>query len=144
MDGDIPATSYSTIFHCDQSGFICLLRLLEGVISVFMFWLFWKGYRAISKERNNRVSKEDRWLYLLALFQTILCSLYYLIFEEFFMLATIRNLLIWISINVFHIFCIMNYPDTSTQTYIQWGVYLLQGVNFIMWFMISLGDGSSL
>ena len=57
MDGDIPATSYSTIFHCDQGGFICLLRLLEGVISVFMFWLFWMGYRAIAKERNNRVSK---------------------------------------------------------------------------------------
>jgi magnesium-transporting ATPase (P-type) len=28
MDSDIPSTSYSTIFHCDQSAFICLLRLL--------------------------------------------------------------------------------------------------------------------
>jgi hypothetical protein len=144
MDVDIPETSYSTIFHCDQSGFICLLRLLEGLVSVGMFWMFWKGYRAITRERNNRISKEDRWLYLLAMFQTFLCSLYYLLFEEFFMLATIRNLLIWISINVLNIFCILNWEEKSIQGYAQWAMYALQIVNFMMWFVISLGDGSSL
>lgn len=77
------------------------------------------------------------------MFQTILCSLYYLLFEEFFMLATIRNLLIWISINVLHVFCMLNYEDKSTQSYVQWGVYGLQTINFIMWFVISLGEGSS-
>jgi hypothetical protein len=46
---DIPATSYSTIFHCDQSPFVCILRLLEGLVSLGMFWLFYNGYRAISK-----------------------------------------------------------------------------------------------
>ena len=49
MDGEIPATSYSTIFHCDQTFFVCLLRLGEGLISVGMFLLFWKGYKAINQ-----------------------------------------------------------------------------------------------
>lgn len=104
MDDNIPKTSYSTIFHCNQGMFICLLRLLEGLISVAMLRLFWKGYRAITRERNNKLPAEEKRLYLLALGQTLLLSLYYLIFEEFFMLATIRNLLIWISSEVLHIF----------------------------------------
>lgn len=78
---DIPATSYSTIFHCDQGFFICSLRLLEGIISLGMFWMFFKGYKAITRERNNRISSEERWLYNLAMFQTVMLSLYYLVFE---------------------------------------------------------------
>lgn len=49
MDGNIPKTSYSTIFHCNQGMFICFLRLLEGLISVAMLRLFWKGYQAITR-----------------------------------------------------------------------------------------------
>ena len=60
------------------------------------------------------------------------------------MLATIRNFLIWISINVLHMFCILNWEDKNIQKYIQIAVYILQGINFVLWFMISLGDGSSL
>lgn len=107
MDENIPKTSYSTIFHCNQGAFICFLRLLEGLISVGMLWLFWRGYRAITRERNNKILPQEKNLYLLALGQTLLLSLYYLVFEEFFMLATIRNLLIWISIEVFYIFCLL-------------------------------------
>jgi hypothetical protein len=80
MNDDIPKTSYSTIFHCNQSMFICLLRLLEGLISVAMLRVFWKGYRAITRERNNKLPAEEKRLYLLALAQTLLLSLYYLIF----------------------------------------------------------------
>lgn len=143
MNSDIPPASYSTIFHCDQSSFICLLRLLEGLVSVGMFWMFYKGFRAITRERNNRISKEERFLFQLAMVQTALCSLYYLIFEEFFMLATIRNLLIWISINVLYIFCKLNWSEGSDH-YISMGMYALQGVNFMLWFIISFGEGSSL
>lgn len=32
--------------------------------------------------------------------QTLILASYYLLFEEFFVLATIRNLLIWIAIHV--------------------------------------------
>lgn len=60
------------------------------------------------------------------------------------MLATIRNLLIWISINVLHLFCMLNFEEKSTQSYIQYGLYGLQTTNFVMWFVISLGEGSSL
>lgn len=54
---EIPATSYSTIFHCDEGLFVCILRLFEGLISVGMFWMFYQGYRAITKERNNKLSQ---------------------------------------------------------------------------------------
>ena len=37
---------------------------------------------------------------MLAMAQTLALTLYYFLFQEFFILATIRNLLIWISINV--------------------------------------------
>lgn len=49
MDTEIPASSYSTIFHCDQTFFVCFLRLCEGLISVGIFILFWNGYKAINR-----------------------------------------------------------------------------------------------
>lgn len=60
------------------------------------------------------------------------------------MLATIRNFLIWISINVLHIFCILYWADSDAQKIAQWGMYVLQIINFCLWFFISLGEGSSL
>jgi len=60
------------------------------------------------------------------------------------MLATIRNFLIWISINVLHIFCLLYWTDTDSRKIAQYGMYVLQIINFCMWFSISLGDGSSL
>ncbi len=77
---DIPATSYSTIFHCSQSWFVCSLRLVEGVIALGMFFVFYQGYKVISKERNNKLTKEDKTLYQLAMWQTILLAVYYLLF----------------------------------------------------------------
>jgi hypothetical protein len=78
---DIPATSYSTIFHCDQSFFICLLRAFEGFISVGMCYIFFKGYKIFKQELNNRLSTEDKNLYMLAMAQTFFLALYFLIFE---------------------------------------------------------------
>ena len=72
-----------------------------------MFLMFWWGYKAIRRERNNKLSGEDKLLYQLAMWQTLMLGVYYLVFEEFFMLATIRNFLIWISINVLHIFSLL-------------------------------------
>ena len=70
-----------------------------------MTMLFMKGYRAISKESNNPISKEDKHIFILAMCQTAILTLYFFLFEEFFILATIRNLLIWISINVLELLC---------------------------------------
>lgn len=54
---EIPATSYSTIFHCGQGLFVCTLRLLEGLVSVGMFYMFYRGNKAIANERNNKLSQ---------------------------------------------------------------------------------------
>lgn len=135
----MPATSYSTIFHCSQSGFICLLRLLEGVVSIGMFTMFYRGYKVLNKERNNKLTQEDKLIYQLAMWLTLMLSVYYLLFEEFFMLASIRNFLIWISINVLHIFCLLFWQQERNQLWINRGMYLLQGINLLLWLFISLG-----
>jgi hypothetical protein len=78
------------------------------------------------------------------MFQTLLVSLYYLVFEEFFMLATIRNLLIWISIEVLSIFFALYFENNAWKQYANYCIYVMQFINFMLWFLISLGDGSSL
>jgi hypothetical protein len=78
------------------------------------------------------------------MFQTLLVSLYYLVFEEFFMLATIRNLLIWISIEVLSIFFALYFENNEWKQYANYCIYVMQFINFMLWFLISLGDGSSL
>ena len=61
------------------------------------------------------------------------------------MLSTIRNLLIWISINVLQIQCLMFWNDEQKhKSMVEWAMSGLQVVNFCMWFFFSLGDGSSL
>lgn len=71
-------------------------------------------------------------------------AVYYLIFEEFFMLATIRNFLIWISINILNVFCLLYWEDERSIRWIKGGMLVLQIINFLLWFFISLGEGSSL
>ncbi len=77
---EIPATSYSTIFHCSQTWFVCGLRLIEGLISVGLFYMFYRGNKIITRERNNKLSTEDKLLYQLAMWQTLMLAVYYLIF----------------------------------------------------------------
>jgi hypothetical protein len=60
------------------------------------------------------------------------------------MLATIRNFLIWISINVLHIFSLLYWDKDSALPWINRGMLALQVINFAMWFFIALGEGSSL
>ena len=60
------------------------------------------------------------------------------------MLATIRNFLIWISINVLHIFALLYFSNENTQAWIRRGMNVLQVVNFALWLLISLGEGSSI
>jgi hypothetical protein len=60
------------------------------------------------------------------------------------MLATIRNFLIWISINILHVFCLLYWDDDTYKNWINSGMMVLQVVNFLLWFFISLGEGSSL
>lgn len=106
--------------------------------------MFYRGNKAITNERNNKLSQEDKLLYQLAMWQTLMLAVYYLLFEEFFMLATIRNFLIWISINVLHIFSLLYWEDEHSHQWIRRIMNILQGVNFALWLFISLGEGSSI
>lgn len=77
--------------------------------------------------------------------QTGLTTLYFLLFEEFFMLATVRNFLIWISINMLEGYIHLNYGNEEGKMKIgSVIVNALKLANFLLWFFISLGDGSSL
>lgn len=46
-----------------------------------MFVIFVKGYKALSSENNNPISKEDKYIYVLAMTQTFILTLYYFLFE---------------------------------------------------------------
>ena len=99
----------------------------------------------MSEEKNNQISKEDRNIYMLAMAQTLILACYYLLFEEFFMLATIRNLLIWIAIHVLVMLCEVYWiEDKETLARAKKVIYLLMIINFILWFFIAVGDGSAL
>lgn len=78
---DVPSHSYSTIFQCDEDFFTCFLRLCEGVVSLVMFVIFIKGYKTLTNENNNPISKEDKYIYMLAMAQTLILTLYYFLFE---------------------------------------------------------------
>ena len=58
-----------------------------------MLYFFVKGY--LHMNRRRLITNEDKEIYLLSLAQILLLAIYYLLFEEFFMLATIRNLILW-------------------------------------------------
>ena len=82
---------------------------------------------------------------MLAMCQTFILTMYYFLFQEFFVLATIRNLLIWISINILEVLCRINWlDDAESMKKINYFLYFLQGVNFFMWFVIAVGDGSEI
>ena len=58
-------------------------------------------------------------------------------------MATIRNLLIWISINVLDILCKIYWiGDENSLRKISFGINALKLINFLMWFVIAVGDGS--
>ena len=77
---------------------------------------------------------------MLAMWQTLLLSLYYLLFEEFVILATIRNFLIWIAINILHVMCKIYWiNDDKILEKIKYAINGLKVINILMWFVISLG-----
>lgn len=76
--------------------------------------------------------------------QTVFLVCYYLVFEEFFILSTIRNFLIWIAINILHVLCKIYWlDDEKTLGYIKYGINFLKVVNIAMWLVISLGEGTT-
>lgn len=140
-----PVASYSTIFQCTEDGFTCTLRVFEGIISLVMLIIFIKGYRVLTQENNNPISKEDKRIYMLAMAQTLILTLYYFLFEEFFVLASIRNLLVWISINVLDVlFRIHWLEDEVSLRKAKWLINFMKVFNFLMWFVIAVGDGSEI
>jgi len=77
---------------------------------------------------------------MLAMWQTLLLSLYYFLFEEFVILATIRNFLIWIAINILHVMCKIYWlNDERTLQKIKYGINALKILNILSWFVFSLG-----
>ena len=82
---------------------------------------------------------------MLAMWQTLLLSLYYLLFEEFVILATIRNFLIWIAINILHVMCKIYWiNDERMLQKIKYGINALKILNILSWFVFSLGEGSAI
>ena len=77
--------------------------------------------------------------------QTFILTLYYFLFEEFFILATIRNLLVWISINVLDLLCKIYWIQSDeANRKISVGINGLKVINFLLWFVIAVGNGSSI
>jgi hypothetical protein len=76
-----PSKIYSTIFQCSLGFLACFLRMCEGLISAGMFVVFVRGYRVITKESINQISNEDKYIYMLAMSQTLALALYYFLFE---------------------------------------------------------------
>lgn len=74
-----------------------------------MSYYFVKGYMKMSKRRL--ITNEDKEIYLLSLSQIVLLAVYYLLFEEFFLLATIRNLLVWTNLTILAILCQIQYSN---------------------------------
>lgn len=82
---------------------------------------------------------------MLAMSQTLILTLYYFLFEEFFILATIRNLLIWISINLLEVLLRIYYLDDSeSHKKAKLAINVMKVVNFLTWFVIAVGDGSEI
>lgn len=82
---------------------------------------------------------------MLAMWQTLLLSLYYFLFEEFVILATIRNFLIWIAINILHVMCKIYWiNEERVLQKIKYGINILKVINILTWFVFSLGEGSAI
>lgn len=74
-----------------------------------MSYYFVKGYMKMNKRRL--ITNEDKEIYLLSLSQIVLLAVYYLLFEEFFLLATIRNLLVWTDLTILAILCQIHFSN---------------------------------
>ena len=135
---------FSTIFQCSEGALVCSLRAVEGLISVLMTGLFVKGYIAISKNEREVVHKDDKMIYLLSLGQVALQALYYFLFEEFFLLGTIRNLMIWTDILILANMCKIYLVNALDQERASWGIQLLRMINFLMWFYVVVVEGTTL
>lgn len=94
--------------------------------------------------RRNLITNQDKEIYLLSLMQIVLLAFYYLLFEEFFMLATIRNLLVWTDVVILQILCEIHFASNKIMLRrVGWGIGLLRVGNFVMWFFIAVVDGTT-
>lgn len=108
-----------------------------------MSYYFVKGY--IDMNRRKLITNEDKEIYLLSLMQIVLLAIYYLLFEEFFMLATIRNLLVWTDVVILSILCQIHFAgNRQALERAGWGIHLLRIGNFGLWFYIAVVDGTTI
>lgn len=83
-------------------------------------------------------------IYLLSLAQVALQALYYLLFEEFFLLGTIRNLMIWTDILILSNMCKIYLTSCLDLQRADWGIQTMRFVNFLMWFYVVVVDGTTI
>jgi hypothetical protein len=134
----------STIFDCDESSSVCLFRLAEGVVALLSALNFSRAYLAISRDKSRNFSSLDRSIFVLTTAEAYVLAAYYLLFEEFFMLATVRSLMIWASLCLLEAFSLLYYTDNYTRTLLEWGVAALRGCNFLLWFYVAVVHGTTL
>ena len=135
---------FSTIFNCKEGVLACSLRGVEGIISIVLTFVFVKGYIAITSNDSVLIHKDDRMIYLLSLAQVALQAMYYLLFEEFFLLGTIRNLMIWTNILILSNMCKIFLTNSLDAVRADWGVQILRFGNFLMWFYVVVVDGTTI
>lgn len=139
----IPEQSYSTILNCKEGSLICSLRALEGVICCVTLYFFVKGYFHMNKRKL--ILNEDKEIYLLSLAQVLLLAIYYLLFEEFFLLATIRNLLLWTDLLILSNLCQIHFAKQQVAAErCSLLITLMRGANFVLWIYIAVVDGTTI
>jgi hypothetical protein len=71
----------STILQCSESGWICMLRLGEGVLAGLSGAVMIQAYMVISKDKSRNFTSEDRTIFVLAIGVALVLAAYYLLFE---------------------------------------------------------------
>jgi|JI6StandDraft_1071083.scaffolds.fasta_scaffold20969_7 hypothetical protein len=95
--------------------------------------------------RRRLVLNEDKEIYLLSLAQILLLAIYYLLFEEFFLLATIRNLILWTDLIILSNLCQIHFVRQPVAlTRCKYAISVMQATNFVLWFYIAVVDGTTL
>jgi len=110
---------------------------------IVTLYFFVKGYLHMNKRRL--MVNDDKEIYLLSLAQVLLLAIYYLLFEEFFLLATIRNLLLWTDLLILSNMCQIHFARQPVAIErCNLAITLMRGVNFVLWIYIAVIDGTTI
>jgi hypothetical protein len=95
--------------------------------------------------KRRLIVNEDKEIYLLSLAQILLLAIYYLLFEEFFLLATIRNLILWTDLLILANLCQIHFAQQPTAIERCNLVIMLMRIgNFVLWIYIAVVEGTTI